>query len=284
MPTTQSFTPLDTAVIREARRRRRSVLVLREDKDWLTSFSRHPRELLRRMAGRGALQSLGRGRYAIVDRVGAASVEEAAPWQVLADGLLAPYGDYYLGYLTAIVEHGLTDLESPTIYAALRGRGRDLKAELRVVDRPVVVSSVVERKWFGVEPVRLSRAERYQRADLHRTLVDCLDRPQLCGSAELYVSAWARALNGTGVEIATLCDYALRMGASVAQRAGLLLTVLGFEEAAREHLASVVGRRTYVVFDRAAQFEAERERDPTWGVILNIPRDVLEGWALSWKS
>jgi predicted transcriptional regulator of viral defense system len=215
------------------------------------------------MAERGAMQPIGRGRYAIVDRVGVATVEEAAPWQVLADGLLAPYGDYYLGYLTAIVEHGLTDLESPTIYAALRGRGRDLKTALRVVDRPIVLSSIVDRKWFGVETVRLSRAERYLRSDIHRALIDCLDRPQLCGSAEIYVSAWVRALKGGSVDIPTLC---------------------GFEEPARKHLATIVGRRTYVVFDRAAQFEGEDERDPTWGVILNIPHDVLEGWTLSWKS
>jgi predicted transcriptional regulator of viral defense system len=279
----QSFTPLDTAVIRAARRRRRPVLVLREDGKWLSELTSNPRRLLQRMAKRGALRPVGRGRYAVVDRVGTDSLEETAPWQVLVDGLLAPYGDYYLGYLTGLVEHGLTDLESPTIYSALLGPGRDLKGELSVLNRRVVTTFIVERKWFGVEPVRLSRAERYYRSDLHRTLVDCLDRPQLCGSAELYVSAWARALNEQRVQIPTVCEYARRLGASVAQRAGVLLTVAGYEDEAREQLGVVVGRRPYVVFDRAARF-AGQERDATWGVTLNIPRDVLEGWTQGWKS
>jgi predicted transcriptional regulator of viral defense system len=281
MAHTPSYTPLDTAVIREARRRRRSVLVLREDGDWLRTFTEDPKGLLRRMARRGALQSIERGRYAIVDRVGAASAEEAASWQVLADGLLSPYGEYYLGYLTAIVEHGLTDLDSPTIYAALRGDAPD--GQLAVIDRRVVVTSLVGSKWFGVEPVRLSRAERYYRSDLERTLVDCLDRPQLCGSPELYVTAWARGLSEGRVDIAKLCRYALDLSASVAQRAGVLLSLAGRDEEAREHLAAVLGRKTYPDFDSRTTFNG-RKRDPTWRVVMTIPHGVLEGWMLGWKT
>jgi|1185.fasta_scaffold00032_4 predicted transcriptional regulator of viral defense system len=276
-----SYTPLDTAVIREARRRRRSVLVLREDREWLQTFSTDPKGLLKRMSRRGALQSIDRGRYAIVERVGAASAEEAAPWQVLADGLLSPYGSYYLGYLTAIVEHSLTDLESPTIYAALQGDAPD--GQLQVIQRPLVVTSLVESKWFGVEPVRLSRTERYYRSDLERTMVDCLDRPQLCGSPEVYVTAWSRGLSEGRVDIAKLCRYALDLSASVAQRAGLLLSLAGREDEAREHLAAVLGRKSYPDFDSRTTFKGT-DRDPTWRVVMTIPREVLEGWMLGWKN
>lgn len=269
-------------MIREARRRRRSVLTLREDEEWLRGLTPNPRRLVQRMAERGALRALGRGRYAIAG-LATESLEEAASWQVLADGLLSPYGDYYLGYLTALVEHRLTDVEEATIYAALRGRSRTLGGELHVGRRPLVVTFVVDRKWFGVEPVRVARAERYFRSDVERALVDCLDRPQLCGSTELYVRAWQRALSEERVNLDALCAYAARMGAAVAQRTGLLLSLTGRAEEAKQRLAPFVGRKTYVLFDPSARFAGVSEKDPTWRVILNVPRNALEGWLLAWE-
>lgn len=277
-PTHQSFTARDSKVIAEAVRRRRQVLVLKEDEEWLLAFSDRPRRLLRRMSERGALKALGGGRY-VITQPGKPHLLQAAPWQVILDGEMHPYGPYYLGFLSALVEHHLTDIESPTIYVAVQ-RASDITRKLTVTGREVRIRRYTDEKfWFGVEPVRISRSERYYRSDLERTLVDCLHRPAFCGSPEIYILGWARALRSGNIDVEKLCGYSLRLSAAAARRAGFLLSAMGHGEEAKEHLASV--HRPPGGSDRfdASLPEAKgAERDTDWGLSMNVPRAAIEGF------
>ena len=272
----QHFMPRDSAVIAEARRRRKTTLTVSGDGEWLRAYGREPRKLLSEMAERGALLALGGGRYLVVDP-GQTLIEQAAAWQIALDGVVHPYGDYYLGFMSAIVEHHLTDLESPTIYVALHRRS-NVDREILIANRPVIFTYVSKpTRWFGVETVRVSRAERYQRSDIERTLIDCLDRPRLCGSTEVWVRAWERALRRDEVDVAKICDYAMRLGPSVSRRAGFMLTVGGHGEEARQRLSYVVKPGGSVLLDPSAKARPNAERDTTWGVALNVTRDFIDG-------
>src|SRR5271166_4698076 len=83
----QRFSDTDTAVIQTARRRRREVIVLREDLPWLSKYSDRPKDMLRRMAGRGALIEVGAGRYAI-PKIGQSDIAYQ-PWQRLIHARLS---------------------------------------------------------------------------------------------------------------------------------------------------------------------------------------------------
>jgi predicted transcriptional regulator of viral defense system len=276
--TSQRFTARDSAVITEAERRRRRVLVLSEDAEWLSAFSTRPRLLLSRMASRGALHALGGGRY-LITPPGRPSIHQAAPWQVVLDGAMHPYGDYYVGFLSALVEHHLTDLDSPTIYVAVQRRS-DINQKPVVGNREVVVARIGDAKhWFGSDKVRISRSESYMRSDLERTLVDCLYRPDLCGSAELYVLGWARALRSDKVDVERLCDYALRLGSATARRSGFLLTIGGHADEARSYLSSVARPSGGADrFDASLPRQSGAERETEWGLHLNVSRNAIEGW------
>lgn len=277
----QSFTARDTEIIRRARNKRREVLVLREDHDWLAEYVSSPKDLLRRMAARGALIKLGGGRYAI-PAMGSASPSYKA-WQPMIDARLAPLGSYYIAGLNSLIEHRLSDLSESSVCVLVGFWNYDLNSgEVSVAGRALNAALSRRPEIFtteaGIETVRLSRTERYQRSDLERTLVDCLWHPELFGATETWVTAWGRALTRE-VNLAQACSYALLLGPRVACRLGAILEIAGAGEQEREILAARVRaprKPALLVADAPEIADAELMR--SWNVHLNISRDRIEGW------
>ncbi|HEY1458305.1 MAG TPA: hypothetical protein VGF15_07280 [Solirubrobacteraceae bacterium] len=283
----QSFTARDTEVILRARRKRRSVLVLSEDSDWLRELHPRPKDLLLRMAGRGALIKLGAGRYALPE-LGLPDPAYKA-WQPMLHGRLAALGDYYLGFFSALEEHRLIDLSEPFSTVLVGFGSRQLESGTLEVAGRRVWAVRTRREVFtddlGVELVRLSRTEQYRRSDPTRTLVDCLWHPELSGDTETWVTAWGRGMLYERLDPVAACRYALALGPTVARRTGLMLELLDAGDVARAQLPSRVRRS-----DRAPLMVADgppanerMELDPFWRVRMNVSRDRLEGWLLYGK-
>lgn len=277
----QRFSETDTAVIRRARRKRRDVLVLREDAGWLSEFSRNPRNMLSRMAARGALIRLGAGRYAIPD-IGSASLAYKS-WQPLLHARLAPMGNYYLGGFSALEEHRLTDLTESAAFVFGAASMRSLGTFVEIAGRPThlkLTGRDVFAPELGIETVRLSRSEAYLRSTLTRTLVDCLWQPGMCGAVETWVTAWGRGAVDA-LEPETACRQALVMGPSVARRVGLMLELVGMGDVARKCLAPRDLRGSRATLLVAGLHDASTrtgEIDRDWGVRFNVPRHQIEGW------
>jgi len=277
----QRFTDTDTEVIRRARRKRRDVIVLREDSDWLHEYSPRPKDMLSRMAHRGALIPIGAGRYAI-PVIGSTS-PDAKAWQPMLHARLASMGDYYLGGFSALVEHRLTDLSETTAFVVAGFWNSALaEGEMTVVDRPIraaITRRAVFDDTLGIETVRMSRSEDYRRSDLNRTLVDCLWHPELSGTPEVWITAWGRAAARSVWDVDAICRYALALSPSVACRAGVLLEFLGEGQLAQAALSRArrPGRFTPLVA-RGVSGDGSQERSKDWNVIFNIPRERVEGW------
>jgi predicted transcriptional regulator of viral defense system len=279
MDMSQSFTPVDTAVIQRARRKRRDVIVLREDAEWLREYSTSPKDMVRRMAARGALIKLGAGRYAI-PIIGSASPDYKA-WQPMLHARLAPLGDYYLAGFSALAEHRLTDLSETRAFVIVGFHNSGIDSGRVDVAGRLLSSAATRRAVFvdklGIETVRLSRTETYRRSDANRTLVDCLWHPELCGASETWITAWGRAARGV-LNPETVCRYALALGPSVACRVGFMLDQLGHGEPAKRMLGGAVRS------DRNAPLVARQpktdtaEIDPTWHVALNVSLERVQGW------
>lgn len=284
----QSLTTRDTEVIVGAQRRRRNVLVLSEDSDWLRELHPRPKDLLLRMAGRGALIKLGAGRYAIPAFGHAEAAYKA--WEPMLHGRLAPLGDYYLGFFSALVEHRLTDLEEPFGTVLVGFGSRQLQSGTLEVAGRRVRSVRTRRSVFsselGVEVARVSRTEMYMRSNPTRTLVDCLWHPELSGATETWVTAWGRGMRRYEIlDPVAACGYALALGPAVARRTGLMLDLLGAGALARAQLPSRVRRsdRVALMIADGPPAGKEMELDPFWRVRLNVPRDRIEGWLLYGK-
>lgn len=270
---------LEAILLRRLAEEQRTTFSLREDRPLLESVTPAYANLLSRMADKGVLIPLGGGRYVVSSWAGD-GLAHAAPFNVLLDATLRPYGDYYLGFLSALIEHRLTDEDSWEVYVALR-EDTTFKGRQIVIDqRPVLVTRISgAQRWVGLEQVRATRRERYWRSTLERTLVDTLYRPKLSGEIELIAGAWARATRREDLELAALCRYARAVSIAVARRAGYMLSRLGHHDSAVEHFGELRGGRNQVLLDAAHSYGAGSwPRDSEWGVTINVPERSLTGW------
>jgi predicted transcriptional regulator of viral defense system len=234
------------------------------------------------MAMRGALIQLGAGSYAIPE-LGRPAVQFKA-WQPLVHARLGALGPYYLGGLTALAEHRLTDISSKEVTAIIGFRNSTIeKGLISVGGRPVVASRSLRGAVFadenGIETVALSRTEAYRRSNVTRTLVDALWRPELFGATETWVTAWGRG-ERNALDVGLACKYAVAIGPSTAQRTGLLLDLLGHGQQAKQLIPKSVIRRGSAVRLVADSNDTEEtvETDPYWRVAFNMRREQIEGW------
>ncbi len=270
---------LEAVLLRRLAEEQRTTFSLREDRPLLKSVTPAYANLLSRMADKGVLIPLGGGRYVVSSWAGD-GLAHAAPFNVLLDAVLRPYGEYYLGFLSALIEHRLTDEDSWEVYAALRDDATFKGSKLLIDQRPVLVTRITgTQRWVGLEQARATRREYYRRSTLERTLVDTLYRPKLSGGIELIAGAWARAARREDLDPAALCRYARAVSIAVARRAGCMLSRLGHHEAAVEHLGDLRGQRNQVLLDAARGYGAGTwPRESEWGVTINAPERSLAGW------
>jgi predicted transcriptional regulator of viral defense system len=282
MPT-QRFSDTDTSVIRTARRRRRDVIVLREDLPWLSEYSRRPKDMLRRMAARGALVEIGAGRYAI-PRIGEPDIAYQ-PWQRLVHARLSPHGAYYVGFLTALVEHRLVDLSERSVTVAVGFANSSLTGKrTKIGGRPLRVVRSSKAVFSPESGIDVVPSPMYVRSDLQRTLVDALWTPKLFGGTETWAGGWGRAAAHGMIDAETVCRYAMLLGGVIPRRVGAMLSMTGHDIEARRYLPPRVRRadRTAdLVADEPPQPDAEIDR--FWRVRFNVPRELIEGWLLYGK-
>jgi predicted transcriptional regulator of viral defense system len=279
----QRFSDTDTAVIQTARRRRREVIVLREDLPWLSKYSDRPKDMLRRMAGRGALIEIGAGRYAI-PKIGQSDIAYQ-PWQRLIHARLSSHGDYYVGFLTALIEHRLVDLSEPSITVAIGFANSALTDKrVQIGGRALHVVRSDKAIFSPESGIEILSDPVYARSDLQRTLVDALWTPKLFGSTETWATGWGRAVSHGLIDAETVCRYAMVLGGVVPRRVGAMLSMSGHELEARRYLPSRVRRADRIadlVDDEPSRSDAAI--DSFWRVRFNVPRDRIEGWILYGK-
>ncbi len=270
---------LEAILLRRLAEEQRTTFSIRQDRPLLKSVTPAYANLLSRMADKGVLIPLGGGRYVVSSWAGD-GLAHAAPFNVLLDATLRPYGAYYLGFLSALIEHRLTDEDSWEVYVALREDATFKGSQMVIDQRPVLVTRIAgSQRWVGLEQVRATRREYYWRSTLERTLVNTLYRPKLSGEIELIAGAWARAAHREDLNPTVLCRCARAVSIAVARRAGYMLSRLGHHDAAAEHLGDLRGQRNQVLLDAARSYGSDAwPRDTEWGVAINVPERSLTGW------
>jgi len=269
------------SVLDEAARRKRRTIRWPEDAEWLEKITPAPQRLLSRLKERGLLYGAGRNRYVIAPP-GTSSIRQAASPDLLADLFFRPHGDYYVGFLSALIAHRLTDLHSQVTYVAMRQGTKP-----RSAPPGFKVAELTETAWPApgsdeIERVRIADSKEFVfRASLERTLIDGLLRPDLSAGIETVVTAWARARDRSDVRWERVAEIAGGIGGATARRTSFLLRLLGFESLVERHFSSISGRQTSPVFDRSRGFElpaGKVRRDSETGVVVNVPMEYLRGW------
>lgn len=273
--------PKGAAVLDEAARRRRRTIRWPEDADWLNEITPAPKRLLSRLKQNGLLYAAGSNRFVIAPP-GTSSISQAASSDLLADLAFRPRGDYYIGFLSALIAHRLTDVHTEVTFVAMPQGSKPRKvprgfnvAELPTSHWPVPDGREIERIRFS------DSKEFFFRSSLERTLVDSLLRPDLSGGIEAVVIAWARARQRPDVRWDLAIEIARRIGDAAVRRVVFLLRLLGLERLIEADLIRIDGRKTSTLFDRGRSFNLPDEqirRDRDTGVRVNVPPDYLRGW------
>ncbi len=253
---------------------------LRRDKIWLTEEvgTPHLRQLLDRMADKGSLYQLGAGRYAVAPR-GSVDASQALPFSVALDVAMGGR-EYYLAFGSALADHGLIDENIDPIIAARASAvgGNDALSVQSLKVRIVRVSS--DRRWFGREWIKGGARSGYWRSDMERTLLDAVDRPDLCAGNELVARAWGRAVHEERPDADRLVDYATRLRGLSALRVAFYSQQLDRQDLAQRILAVVPRTRSSKArLDPTGAFgPGDWSRDRATGLQINIPESRLRGW------
>jgi predicted transcriptional regulator of viral defense system len=279
---TRSVPREDAALLHAIAQRGRVFLRLPDDEQWLTP-SAHAGDTvplerrLNAMVRRGSLVSIGKHRWVVLPP-GASTIEQAAPLKTLLAAKFDARADWYLGYLSALADHALTDIDPEDIYVGIRGAR--LPTEQRLgVRRLIVVQHTREDDWRGVERERDGRVFTY-RSDVERTLLDTLDQPKRCGPPEVWVRAWERAMREQRADPIRLTDYAEQRSAAVQARLAFWLRETGHVRQARRVMRALGGPltgRTLLDASRALG-DGPWRRDRETGVVVNLPERAIDGW------
>lgn len=179
------------------------------------------RLLVSDLAKKKWLIRLSRGRYLIVPLSAGETGEYSENWHVIAKNLIEPK-PYYLSHYSALDIHEMTTQPVLTVYISTPTR-RIPKEVLGATFRFVYVKP---QDMWGTEDVWATPNQQVKVSDLERTIIDCLDRPDLCGGAiEPARGLWAKR---DSIDYEKLANYAKRLGRkSVTKRLGFLLDVFG---------------------------------------------------------
>lgn len=196
-----------------------TVFSLEEAQDILGSSSGAIRRLLSDLVKKRWLIRLLPGKYLIVPLSAGEEGEYSENWYVIAKNLIEP-APYHIAYFSALDVHEMTTQPVMTVYISTPNKKRPKKifgATFRFVYVP-------QTELWGVEDVWVTPNQKVKVSDLERTIIDCLDRPDLCGGiSEVAKGVWTKRNN---IDYQKLIEYVGRLQRkqkSVAKRLGFLL-------------------------------------------------------------
>ncbi len=213
---------------------------------------------LHRLEKGGYIERIEREKYLIIP-LGAKKGEYSIHEFLLGSLLVSPY---CISYWSALHHYGMTEQIPSTIFIQTTGRrkynsGKVLGMEYRIV-------RVSEWKFFGQKDIWMEN-EKIRITDEERTILDCLDRPELCGGI---VEAF-KGLSYDGLDTDKIKEYSRRMrNSGIVRRLGFLWDLMDVD-----HGMEPLRTRNYLYLDPT--LKKKGPKDPKWRLIINLNTDEL---------
>jgi predicted transcriptional regulator of viral defense system len=226
------------------------------------------KNILSKLASHGAAQRIGKGKYAIVpaDVLYRRKSYVADPLVLVSE--LMKGVDYYVAYLSAAHFHGLTEqIPFKTIVAV----PKQLRS-INVGNIRICFVKLKKSRFFGYSNVRYSDTF-LNVSDLEKTIVDCVNRQDLCGGAAEVIRIIANATetkriywHKIGLHVEKYESHAL------AQRMGFIIELLAerkkiqVDQELINDLTLLTGSKIYPLDLKAPK---EGKLSKKWGIINN---------------
>lgn len=178
--------------------------------------------ILSRLCKKGWIQRLRSGVYRTIS-LGSESINPVPedPWAIAAE-LFSPC---YISGWTAAEHWNLTEqiFNSTVVFTAQKQR----KKEFLIAGLKYVTKKILSKDIFGTKKIWSSNTQ-IQIADIHRTIIDILDEPQIGGGGRQTVDMIRAYFHQEESSLEILCQYAERLGhGAVFKRLGFLAEELG---------------------------------------------------------
>lgn len=226
------------------------------------------RKVIRNLIRKGWLSRLVGGRYMLLppehgpENIGENNI------LALASAVIEPS---YIGWWSAAAFHSFTTQKPMSVtVAALR------QAKARIIEgREIRFVKVAKRKFFGFESYSV-----YGRSVImsspEKTVVDCLDRPDLTGGAAELARIIHSAMGSVKPE--ALADAAFAMDSTaLLQRLGYLTDAVGrpLPDDIRNRIRAAIPKSTRAHFGRKERKEGDIGYIAAWGVFVNVKQEDL---------
>jgi predicted transcriptional regulator of viral defense system len=259
--------PAEARVVLSFREQGREI-VEAEDIIGLLKSEQTGRKVIRNLLRKGWLTRLVGGRYMFLPpERGAENIGENNPLAVAA----AVVDESYVGWWSAASYHGFTTQKPATVFVAVRRQitPRTIEgAEIRFV-------TVAARKFFGFKAYDVyGRSTRI--SDPEKTLVDCIDRPDLAGGP----TELTRIVHAAMAEVDQdkLLSAAMQMNSkSLLQRLGFLsdLVERSFKEVLRQQLRAAIHKKARSSFGAHVRRKDDIGYVADWGIFVNARKSDL---------
>ena len=226
------------------------------------------RKVISNLLRKGWLTRLMGGRYMLLPpERGAENIGENNPLAVAA----AAVDLSYVGWWSAASYHGFTTQKPATVFVAVRRR----IARRTIEGAEIKFVTVAARKFFGFEAYNVyGRSTRI--SDPEKTVIDCIDRPDLAGGATELTRIVHAAM--AEVDADKLLAAALQMNSkSLLQRLGFLSDIVGrpLEKELREQVRAAIPKKARSVFGARARREGDMGYVADWGILVHAHKDDL---------
>ncbi len=177
------------------------------------------KNILSSLAKKGVAYRIGRGKYAIIpaDVLYGRKSFVADPLVVVSE--LMKDMEYYVAYQSAAHVHGIAEqVPFSTTVVVLKQ-----KRSVKLGNTRIEFVTMKKSKFFGFKEVKYSNVF-LKVSDLEKTIIDCIDRQDLCGGISEVARTLSNALSTDKLDLAKLLVYAKKFRSyALAQRLGFLL-------------------------------------------------------------
>lgn len=217
------------------------------------------KKIIFRLEQSGRIERVKKGKYIIIplgSEKGSHTLQEFVIASKLAD-------NYAIAYWSALNRYGYTEQIPATVFVQTTDRKKQKTIKALGIEYRFV--RVKKEKMFGITTEWIEN-EKVNITDREKTIIDCLDRPDLCGG----IVEAAKAVKSREFAAIKIMEYAKRIGSSaVLRRLGYLCDIYGIKTGLEPERT-----RNYVKLDPAMPLN-KKDLNAKWRLYLNVPENEL---------
>lgn len=228
--------------------------------------------LLYRLVKKGWLKHIERGKYLIVPLEAGIERKWSEDVFVIGSYLVSPYT---IAYWSALSYWNLTEqIPKTVLIQTVKRKSQRSKEILGISYRFIIVKPYkffgITHQWFGQRKISIT--------DIEKTVVDCLDRPELCGGiGEVSKGIWI-GWKGKNIDMKKVVNYSLTMkNKAIIKRLGYICETFGIGKKTFWDKVNKKISGGYAYLDSFPGYN-EYSQNPRWRVIVNIPPETLINW------